>query len=108
MAIDTKKMRGSLINLSLPVRPWTSEPDGLGGSAAHLSIMGYAARDIASSDIIDSKFARYTETQDDTLLRKWGRTALPSMTAAELRWCIANEISGSSTDVEKKWARKIV
>lgn len=54
------------------------------------------------------KFLKYTEPQDDAMLRKWGRTALPSMTATERRWCIGNEISGSSTDAEKKWARKIV
>lgn len=108
MAIDTKKKRGSLINLSSPARPWTTEPDGLLDSSARLSIRGYAARDVASGDLINSLFARYSQAQDDAILRKWGQTAVSGMSDNELKWCMANEVSASSTEAEVKWAHKIV
>lgn len=64
--------------------------------------------DTGGSVGIDSLFVRFSQEQDDTLLRKWGQTAVSGMSDNELKWCMANEVSASSTEAEAKWAHKIV
>lgn len=44
MSLDSKQKRGSSINLSLPFRPWTSEPSGhLDTPTNRLSLLHFSA-----------------------------------------------------------------
>jgi len=62
----------------------------------------------AGTPATTSIFTRYSQAQNDTLLRKWGQTEVSGMSDNELKWCMANEVSASSTEAEVKWAHKIV
>lgn len=42
-ALDMERRRGSVINLGIPGRPWTTWPDGGFSRNDRLSLLGYAA-----------------------------------------------------------------